>query len=180
MVPGILEQVTLSELAYCISGGNLEPVTYTWQCGDRKYPLAGRELKATDQPLTFSFQVPKPGTKLTLELREFRRTNDGRVAYLVAANGQRLQFRNRNYEGAGPSSAFIDIPESLAVAGTLTIRLTNLCNNPICFSAAILYDDLEGYARREGLLQPMYVGPTVDHLIRSGFPFPTVGATPPC
>jgi hypothetical protein len=164
-VAGILDRVTLSESAGDISGGNPEPVAYTWQCGDRKYPQAGRDLKATDPPLTFSFQVPKPGTKLTVELREFRRTNDGRVAYLVEANGQQLQFRNRKFEGASPSSAFVDIPENLATAGTLTIRLTNLCDNPICFSSAILYDDLEGYTRREGLLQPMYVGPTVDHLI---------------
>ena len=164
-VPGILDQVSLRETAGGISGGSPEPVAYTWQCGDRKYPLAGRELKATDPPLMFGFRVPKPGNKLTLELREFRRTNDGRVAYLIEANGRRLQFRNRKFEGAGPSSAFIDIPESSAVAGPLTIRLTNLCDNPVCFSAAILYDDIEGYARREGLLQPMFVGPTVDHLI---------------
>jgi len=164
-VAGILDQVTLSEPAGGCSGGTPTPVAYTWQCGDRKYPLAGRELKAIDPPLTFRFQVSKPASKLTLELREFRRTHDGRVAYLVEANGQCLQFHNRKFEGTGPSSAFVDIPENLAVAGTLTIRLTNICDNPICFSAAILYDDLEGYARREGLLQPMYVGPTVDHLL---------------
>ena len=164
-VAGILDRVSLSDPGGGIAGGKPEPVAYTWQCGDRKYPLAGRELKATDPPMTFSFQVSKPGTMLTLELREFRRTNDGRVAYLIEANGQRLQFRNRKFEGAGPSSAFVDIPGNLAVSGALTIRLTNLCDNPICFSSATLYDDLEGYARREGLLQPMFVGPTVDHLI---------------
>ena len=125
--PAILDHLALSEAAAGISGGNPQPVASIWQCGDRKYPLAGRELKASDPPLAFSLRVAKPGPKLTLELREFRRSNDGRVAYLVEVNGQRLQLRNRKFLGAGPSSAFVDIPQSLALAGTLNIRLSNCC-----------------------------------------------------
>ena len=167
LVPGIADRITVSDPADRdrIAGGAPDPVTYTWMCGDRSYSLAGRELKATDRPLTFRFHVPRADRPLTLELWEFRRSNDGRVAYLVEANGQRIQFRNRKYEGAGPSSAFIDIPNSMVHQPTITVRLTNLCDNPICFSSAILYDDLEGYARSEGLVQPMYVGPIVDGVL---------------
>jgi hypothetical protein len=166
-VPEILGQLNLAvpRDPQRVAGAAAEPVTFAWQCGDRTYPLAGLELKRSDPPLTLTFPAPRAGAALTLELREFRRVEDGRVAYLVEVNGQRLHFRNRRYEGASPSSAFIDIPPGLAGQGPLSIRLTNRCDTPICFSAAILYDDLEGYSRREGLLQPLYVGPIVDGVL---------------
>jgi len=164
---GIADRIDLASPAgrSLAAGGAAEVVRYTWPCGDRAYPLAGIELGMANGPLVLRFRVPRPDQPLTLELREFRRTNDGRVAYLVEADGRPIQFRNRRFEGPGPSSAFVDIPVQAVAQGTLTVRITNRCDNPVCFSAAILYDGLEGYARREGLVQPMYVGPIIDRVL---------------
>jgi len=156
--PGLVDHKLLRSDA-SVSGARLTNATCVWQFGDRRMPLSGLCLNGREAWVQFELQT-RATALLTLELREFR-TEDGQSpAYTVSINGRPVAFRCRHYDGAGPASAFIDIPQT-ARAGRIRVRVTNVADTPLCLSQALLWSDIEAYARDNGLLRPMYLGPTV-------------------
>lgn len=132
------------------------PVNFTWSCGDREMPARGVAIEPGG---LFSFSVtPKTGRLLTLELREFRTADGQSPAYVVSVNGLDVAFRCRQYDGAGFSSAFIDLPDA---SGPFRIGVRNVAPHPLHLSDAYLHEDIEAYAREAGLMKPMRLGPTV-------------------
>ena len=137
------------------------PVSFIWHFGDRVFPVHGVQV---DPGASLSVVVtPDTGRRLTLEVREFRLASGQSPAYLVALNGKDIAFRCRHYDEAGLSSAFIDLPDT-KVPLALTIR--NLAPHPLCLSEVFLYEDIEQFARTTGLMQPMFLGPTIRHVTR--------------
>lgn len=162
--PGIVDRVVLydrhsdkghSNKARHVTGG--DAIQFEWRFGDRAALLEGVSLHRS----ALNFDLRTNGRRrLTLELREFRTVPDSGVAYVVEVNGEKIAFRNRKYDGVGPTSAFIDIPDRFDGKRRLRVTLRNLAPAPIAFSEAVVYEDLEAFVRAEGLLQPLYVGPT--------------------
>ena len=178
--PGIVDRVDLGDSrnwhARHITGGT-PIVDYNWKVGERVIPMRGPGIIQNGTPLALRLHNRGHAGDLTLVLREFRTENDGHVAYLVEVNGRAIAFRNRKFYGDGPTTAFIDIPDELAGASELRVRLINKCDVPIHFAQAIVYSDVEAFARRERLVQPIYLAPTIENLdpgifakIRSLFP----------
>jgi hypothetical protein len=179
-VPGIVDRVELGNSYYWpvrqVTGGT--PIlSWNWKVGQRIIPMRGPGIVQGGIPLTFRLNNHDHAGNLTLVLREFRPESDGHVAYLIEANGQAIAFRNRKFQGSGPTTAFIDIPVAMNGVSELNIRLSNKCNVPIHFDEVVVYSDLEAFARREELVQPMYLAPTIENLttvifakIRSLFP----------
>ncbi|MGC9259324.1 MAG: hypothetical protein ACP5I8_04480 [Phycisphaerae bacterium] len=179
-VPGIVDRIDLGDPrswhARHITGGTLI-LDYNWKMGERVIPMRGPGIVQSGPPLAFVLNTHSCAKALTLVLREFRTQSDGHVAYLAEVNGQIIAFRNRKFYGAGPTTVFIDIPNELVGPSELHVKLINKCDVPIHFAEAILYSDVEAFARREGLVQPMYLAPTIEDLdtqifakIRSLFP----------
>ena len=132
------------------------PVELTWCFGDRETPARGVRVRPGDElPFTMT---PETGRLLTLELREFRTADGQSPAYVVSVNGHDVAFRCRRYDGAGFSSAFIDLPNA---DGPLRVGVRNVAPHPLHLSEANLYEDIETHAREAALMRPMRLGPTV-------------------
>lgn len=117
--------------------------------------MTGARITASGRPLVFTLRTHGQSTGLTLMLREFRTQNNGGVAYLVTVNGHGIAFRNEKLNDAGPTTAFIDVPPELAHTGKLTVRLANSAPGPLQISEALLYANLETYAKAEGMVRPL-------------------------
>lgn len=165
--PGIVDRIDLGNHRNWptrhITGGT-PIIDYNWKIGERLIPMRGPSIVEGGPPLTFVFNNHGRYKDMTLVLREFRVQDDGHVAYVVEVNGRAIAFRNRNFHGAGPTTAFIDIPDAMDSATELHVRLTNQCGVPIHFAEAILYSDIQAFAQREELVQPMYLAPTIENL----------------
>ena len=165
--PGIVDRVALGDShnwpVRQVSGGT-PIIRFNWKVGQRVIPMRGAGIVQGGAPLVFRLNNHGHARDLTLVLREFRPESDGHVAYLVEVNGRAIAFRNRKFHGAGPTTAFIDIPNAMNGVSELYVRLSNQCDVPIHFVEASVYSDVEAFARREGLVQPMYLAPTIENL----------------
>ena len=165
--PGIVDRIDLGDHRNWptrhITGGT-PIIDYNWKMGERVIPMRGAGIVQGGPPVTFVLNNHGRSKDLTLVLREFRTEIDGHVAYLVKVNGRTVTFRNRKFHGAGPATAFIDIPNAMDGATELHVKLINKCDVPVHFAEAILYSDVQAFARREELVQPMYLAPTIESL----------------
>ena len=165
--PGIVDRVALGNSHnwpdYQVTGGT-PIIHFNWKMGQRVIPMRGPGIVQGGEPLAFRLNNHGHAKNLTLVLREFRTESDGHVAYLVEVNGRAIAFRNRKFHGSGPTTAFIDIPNVMDGAPELYVRLSNKCDAPIHFVGASVYSEVEAFARREGLVQPMYLAPTIENL----------------
>ncbi|GEM_PF-1398003 len=167
LVPGIVDRIDLGDhrnWPSChITGGT--PINdYRWKMGERVIPMRGPGIAMDGVGLAFRLNTRGITKALTLVLREFRPQSDGRVAYVVEVNGRAIAFRNRQFYGAGPTTAFIDIPDKLANPTELYITLINKCEEPIHFSEVILYSEIGVFAKSRELVQPMILAPTMENL----------------
>ncbi|NPV45985.1 MAG: hypothetical protein HPY69_03430 [Armatimonadetes bacterium] len=141
------------------AGGHAEGIAFTWRFGDRALPLRGVRVPPGGR-LEFTL-TPKTGKLLTLELREFRTADGQSPAYTVSVGGEIVAFRCRHYDGTGPASAFLDLPDQ-SPGRPCAFTVTNVADTPLQLSEVSLYEDLEAHVRSLGLLQPMHLGPTVE------------------
>ena len=140
-------------------GGRVNDTIFAWRFGDRTLPLQGVAVPPGGQ-VEFAL-TPLAGKLLTLELREFRTADGQSPAYTLSIGGETVAFRCRYYDGTGPVSAFLDLPNQQP-GRAFTVVVTNVAGTPLHLSEAFLYEDLEAHVRSLGLLQPMYLGPTVE------------------
>jgi hypothetical protein len=132
-------------------------VKYIWKMGERNLPMVGAKIVDNGKPFRFMLSTHGKAEGLTLVLREFRTVNSGGIAYLVNVNGRNIAFRNEQLSDAGPTTAFIDIPSDIAKTGKLTVILTNVASAPVQISEATLYENMEAFTRKAGMIQPLTV-----------------------
>jgi hypothetical protein len=154
----VLAHIDFSHADRVIYGGQ-ERVDFVWRIGDRSYPMSGVRLSGKGGELAFSLP-PVSGNLLTLELREFRTAPGQSPAYVVEVDGTPVAFRCRKYDGDGPASTFIDLPERDDPA-PLRVRAVNRAPWPLHLSEAYLYRDIEQFVRDRGMAIPMRLGCTV-------------------
>ena len=158
--PGMLDRAVFSPLpeSAAVRDGASETRSRL-AVGDRVFDVRGVALPESGGSMEFALS-PRGSGRLTLELREFRTCAGQSPAYVVSVGGVDVAFRCRHYDEAGLASAFLDLPDPPSDA-PISILIRNVASSTLHLSEAVLYHDIEAYARAQGLWEPMYVGPTV-------------------
>jgi len=134
----------------------------SWNIGERSIPLSGLQMKGSNDKIAFTLDAHGVSQNLTLSIREYRSENNGGIAYLVRINGKDVAFRNAAFGDKGVTTCFLDIPDRSNTQSALQVELVNLAHSPLLICGATLYADLEEYALREELIQPLTVYLTAD------------------
>lgn len=129
----------------------------SWIIGERSIQISGMQMHGDNDKISFNLDTHGHTRNLTLSIREYRSENNGGIAYLVRLNGKDMAFRNTAFADMGVTTCFLDIPDSSNTQRDLRVELINLAHSPLLISEATLYADIEEYALREELIQPLTV-----------------------